>query len=208
MLALELDRRFHAARTDAISLAAHPGYTDTNLQTGAAEMKGSGVEKMAHRRHQPRHRHAAVEGRAADARRRRRPRRPRRRLRRPDGLGRGLGHARPGRSASARARDAEMAARLVEACEALTGVALDPAAVQRSLRLVTWLRISACQRGSETSPVTVEWTSVISPELLRSTKTNSERPSPGMFSYVQTSNGAVSALNDCRSTPDGAPYWR
>ena len=44
MLALELDRRYHEARTDAISVAAHPGYTATNLQTAAAEMKGSDIE--------------------------------------------------------------------------------------------------------------------------------------------------------------------
>ncbi len=130
MLALELDRRFHAARTDAISVAAHPGYTDTNLQTGAAEMKGSGFEKMASsavnraigmpawKGALPTLLAAAGRGvRGGD-------------YVGPTGWGEVWGRPGPAK-VSARARDTRMAARLVEACEALSGVALDPAAVAR-----------------------------------------------------------------------------
>ena len=129
MLALELDRRLHAARTDAISLAAHPGYTATNLQAGAAEMKGSGAEKMASAAlnralGMPAWKGALPTLVAAAGRG----------VRGGDYIGpTGWGEVwgRPGPAkVSSRARDAKMAARLVEACEALTGVALDPAAVQ------------------------------------------------------------------------------
>jgi NAD(P)-dependent dehydrogenase (short-subunit alcohol dehydrogenase family) len=37
----ELQRKFEAARVDAISVAAHPGYARTNLHSGGAQMGGS-----------------------------------------------------------------------------------------------------------------------------------------------------------------------
>ncbi|MBO0885682.1 MAG: SDR family NAD(P)-dependent oxidoreductase [Mycobacterium sp.] len=39
----ELDRRARAAGRDLISVAAHPGYASTNLQTGRARMTGSAL---------------------------------------------------------------------------------------------------------------------------------------------------------------------
>ncbi len=129
MLALELDRRFHAARADAVSVAAHPGYTDTNLQSGAAEMKGSDLEKRvtgvinravgmpAWKGALPTLVAAAGRGvRGGD-------------YVGPTGWGEVWGRPGPAK-VSARARDAKTAARLAEACEALTGVALDPAAAR------------------------------------------------------------------------------
>ncbi len=46
MLALEMDRRLQAVGEDSASVAAHPGYTATNLQFGAAEMTGSAVQRV------------------------------------------------------------------------------------------------------------------------------------------------------------------
>lgn len=45
MLALEMDRRLRAAGAPSMSVAAHPGFTATNLQFGAAEMTGSAVQR-------------------------------------------------------------------------------------------------------------------------------------------------------------------
>ena len=127
MLALELDRRFHAAHTDAVSVAAHPGYTSTNLQTAAADMKGSGAEKavsLALNRAvgMPTWKGALPTLLAAAGRG----------VRGGDYVGpTGWGEVwgLPGRAhVSSRARDAKMATRLVEACEQMTGLALDPSA--------------------------------------------------------------------------------
>ncbi|MCA0454360.1 MAG: SDR family oxidoreductase [Chloroflexi bacterium] len=41
LFAYELDRQFKARSADAISVAAHPGYTATNLQFGGSRMTGS-----------------------------------------------------------------------------------------------------------------------------------------------------------------------
>lgn len=41
LFAYELQRRFEANGLDTISLAAHPGYADTNLQTSGAAMEGN-----------------------------------------------------------------------------------------------------------------------------------------------------------------------
>ena len=46
LFAFELQRKFEAARVDAISVAAHPGYAATNLQAGSAAMGGSRVMEM------------------------------------------------------------------------------------------------------------------------------------------------------------------
>src|SRR5690606_13862748 len=48
------------------------------------------------------------------------------------------------------------------------------------------------QSGMLTSPVTFEWTSSKSPKPVRSAKTKTERPEPGMLSYSQISCGMVS----------------
>ena len=130
MLAFELDRRLHAARVDSASVAAHPGYTSTNLQTAAAEMKDSSFEALANRAlnravAMPTWKGAlptllAATGtgiRGGD-------------YVGPTGWGEvwGLpGAAHPSR----RARDAKMAGRLAEACQQLTGVAFDPVAARR-----------------------------------------------------------------------------
>ncbi|MFN3596939.1 MAG: oxidoreductase [Rubricoccaceae bacterium] len=45
MLALEMDRRLRAAGVPSMSVAAHPGFTATNLQFAAAEMTGSAVQR-------------------------------------------------------------------------------------------------------------------------------------------------------------------
>ncbi len=42
LFAFELDRRARAAGTDLVSVAAHPGYAATNLQSVGARMTGSG----------------------------------------------------------------------------------------------------------------------------------------------------------------------
>ena len=129
MLALELDRRFHAAHTDAVSVAAHPGYTATNLQTAAAEMKGSGAEKAVSQAlnravAMPTWKGALPTLVAAAGRG----------VRGGDYVGpTGWGEVwgMPGKArVSGRARDAAAAARLVAACEALTGLALDPSAAR------------------------------------------------------------------------------
>ena len=127
MLAFEMDRRLHAARTDSVSLAAHPGYTATNLQLGAAEMKGSTAEATVNaainravamptwKGALPTLVAAAGAGvRGGD-------------YLGPTGWGEVWGLPGPAK-ASARARDVQTAGRLAEACERLTGVALDPAA--------------------------------------------------------------------------------
>ena len=43
LFALELQRRLEAAGVDAISVAAHPGYTATNLQSAGVQMEGGGL---------------------------------------------------------------------------------------------------------------------------------------------------------------------
>ena len=125
MLAFEMDRRLHAARADSVALAAHPGYTATNLQVGAADMKGSAAEAAVSRALNRAVAMPAWKGAlptlvaAAGAG-----------VRGGDYLGpTGWGEVwgLPGRArASARARDAQAAGRLAEACETLTGVALRP----------------------------------------------------------------------------------
>ena len=126
VLALELDRRLHAARADSVSLAAHPGYTATNLQTAAADMKGSPVEATVNRAINravamptwkgalPTLVAAAGAGaRGGD-------------YVGPTGWGEVWGLPGPAK-VSARARDARAAVRLVDACEAMTGISLAPA---------------------------------------------------------------------------------
>ena len=45
LFAFELGRRAAAAGSGLLSVAAHPGYAATNLQTAAAKMKGNGLEE-------------------------------------------------------------------------------------------------------------------------------------------------------------------
>ena len=129
LLAGELDRRFHEARTDAISVAAHPGFTDTNLQTGAAEMKGSTIEKTVNQAlnravAMPTWKGALPTLLAATGRG----------VRGGDYIGpTGWGEVwgLPGKAKkSSRARDAKVARRLADVCEDLTGVPLDPASAR------------------------------------------------------------------------------
>jgi NAD(P)-dependent dehydrogenase (short-subunit alcohol dehydrogenase family) len=48
LFAFELQRRFEAAGAKAISVAAHPGYASTNLQTAGPRMEGSSfLERMS-----------------------------------------------------------------------------------------------------------------------------------------------------------------
>ena len=44
LFAVELQRRLEAAGADTISVAAHPGYADTELQSNTAHYSGSGLE--------------------------------------------------------------------------------------------------------------------------------------------------------------------
>jgi len=49
LFAYELQRRLTARGADAISVACHPGYADTNLQTAGFRMEGArGMERAAH----------------------------------------------------------------------------------------------------------------------------------------------------------------
>ena len=127
MLAFELDRRLHAARSDSASVAAHPGYTSTNLQGVAADMKGSKVEAAVQaainravamptwKGALPTLLAAAGTGvRGGD-------------YVGPTGWGEVWGT--PGKARPSRhALDARVAGQLADACERLTGVALDPGA--------------------------------------------------------------------------------
>ena len=45
LFAFELQRRAAAARTELLSVAAHPGYAATNLQTAGPQMAGNGLEE-------------------------------------------------------------------------------------------------------------------------------------------------------------------
>jgi len=47
LFAYELQRKLDAARSDVISVAAHPGYAATNLQTAGAKMEGSTLGEKA-----------------------------------------------------------------------------------------------------------------------------------------------------------------
>lgn len=46
LFAYELQRRFADAEADAISVAAHPGYSATELQSRGPEMRGSRIQKL------------------------------------------------------------------------------------------------------------------------------------------------------------------
>jgi len=48
LFAFELQRRLTAAGLDALSLAAHPGYSDTDLQSNSAHASGSIVERIGY----------------------------------------------------------------------------------------------------------------------------------------------------------------
>lgn len=124
LFALELDRRLRAADAEAASLAAHPGYTSTNLQFRGPEMSGSSVGRLGMQAlnslvAMPTWKGALptlvaatspdVEGGDYVG---------------PDGWGEVHGEPGPAEVAD-RARDRETARRLWEASEALTGVRYD-----------------------------------------------------------------------------------
>jgi NAD(P)-dependent dehydrogenase (short-subunit alcohol dehydrogenase family) len=121
LFAFELQRRLSAAKVDAISAAAHPGYAATELQFVGPRLKGSslGASVMAFGNRlfaqdaamgalPTLYAATAPDVRGGD-------------YFGPDGLAEMRGHPRRV-GASRRARDAEAAARLWEASEQLTGV--------------------------------------------------------------------------------------
>jgi NAD(P)-dependent dehydrogenase (short-subunit alcohol dehydrogenase family) len=117
LFALELDRRLRAAGSQVKSLAAHPGYAATNLQTAApplldslvmrvtnvlvAQSADAGALPLLYAATQP-----DLEGGTYVG---------------PDGIAESRGHPRVARP-SAAARDEALAARLWSAAEELTGV--------------------------------------------------------------------------------------
>lgn len=122
LFAFELQRRIDQAGFPAISAAAHPGYASTNLQSGAADaaallggalrLFSAAVAQAADMGALPSLYAAAGRGvRGGD-------------FLGPDGLGQMRGH--PTRvSASRRARDEDLARRLWEVSEEVTGVTYD-----------------------------------------------------------------------------------
>ena len=124
LFALELDRRARAAGTVLRSLAVHPGYAATNLQLASARMEGAALRerltRVANR----------VLGQSADAGALSTlfaatvPELPGGLFVGPDGPGEMRGHPRPTQPNRA-ARDPEVAARLWEVSEQLTGVTYD-----------------------------------------------------------------------------------
>ena len=124
LFALELDRRARAAGTALRSLAVHPGYAATNLQLAPAQMEGAALRERLTR--------AAnrVLGQSADAGALPTlfaatvPELPGGLFIGPDGPGEMRGHPRPTQPNRA-ARDPEVAARLWEVSEQLTGVTYD-----------------------------------------------------------------------------------
>jgi NAD(P)-dependent dehydrogenase (short-subunit alcohol dehydrogenase family) len=120
MLALELDRRLRTAGSSIASVAAHPGYAATNLQTAApplidqlvmrvsnvflAQSADMGALSVLYAATNP-----SVEGGSYVG---------------PDGIGEFRGHPRLV-SPNGAARDEKVAARLWGVCEQLTGVAFE-----------------------------------------------------------------------------------
>ncbi len=124
LFALELQRRVAARGADASSVAAHPGYAATNLQTAGPRMQGSSLleafsnlgnrlfaQSAAMGALPTLYAAAAPDVRGGD-------------YLGPDGLGEMRGHPKKVQP-SARARDPEVAARLWEVSERLTGVRYD-----------------------------------------------------------------------------------
>jgi NAD(P)-dependent dehydrogenase (short-subunit alcohol dehydrogenase family) len=120
MFALELDRRLRAAGSEAISVAAHPGYAATNLQSAAAPWLDRAVMVFANRVIAQSAEHGALPtlyaatypGLAGGT------------YVGPDGLGEFRGYPTLV-SPSAAARDEAAARRLWEVSEKLTGVRFD-----------------------------------------------------------------------------------
>jgi NAD(P)-dependent dehydrogenase (short-subunit alcohol dehydrogenase family) len=120
MFALELDRRLRAAGSEVKSVAAHPGYAATNLQTAApplldallmrvtnlvmAQSADAGALPLLYAATHPDLDGGAYVG--------------------PDGIGEFRGHPRITKP-SAAARDADVAARLWSVAEELTGVSFE-----------------------------------------------------------------------------------
>jgi NAD(P)-dependent dehydrogenase (short-subunit alcohol dehydrogenase family) len=121
LFAFELDRRLRAAASTVSSLAAHPGYSATNLQSAAppaldrmvmavtnrliAQDADMGALPQLYAATYP-----GLEGGTFVG---------------PDGRGEQRGHPQPRASATGAARDQDAAARLWEASEELTGVRYD-----------------------------------------------------------------------------------
>jgi NAD(P)-dependent dehydrogenase (short-subunit alcohol dehydrogenase family) len=127
MFALELDRRLRAAGSEVKSVAAHPGYSATNLQSAAAppldrlmmQAANPFLAQGADRGALPTLYAATFPGLAGGS------------YVGPDGFGELRGHPHlvtPSRAA----RDEDVAARLWSVSEELTGVRFDPSAVARA----------------------------------------------------------------------------
>ena len=120
LFASELDRRARAARSPLVSVAAHPGYAATNLQTAsppahealAMRLLNALIAQSAAMGALPILFAATVEDLPGAT------------FIGPDGPAEARGHPRPV-AASRRAEDAGVARRLWQASEALTGVAFD-----------------------------------------------------------------------------------
>ncbi len=121
LFALELQRRLEARQADAISVAAHPGYAATNLQTAGARMTGSPVEEWIQTLGNRLLAQSAAMGALPTLYAATAPNVRGGEYFGPDGLAEMRGH--PVKvSPNARARDPELARRLWSVSEELTGV--------------------------------------------------------------------------------------
>ena len=117
MLALELDRRLRAAGSTVKSLAAHPGYAATNLQTAAAPVMDRLVMQVGNLLMAQSADMGALPTLFAATE----PGLPGGSYVGPDGIGEFRGRPKPV-SPNGAARDEQVAARLWEICEELTAV--------------------------------------------------------------------------------------
>ena len=119
MFALELDRRLRAPARRVKSIAAHPGYAATNLQTAAPPL----VDRLVMQCHQRLLAQSADLGALPDLYAATEPGLAGGSYAGPDGIGELRGHPQLV-SPSRAARDQAVAKRLWEECESLTGGAL------------------------------------------------------------------------------------
>ena len=117
LFAFELDRRLRAAGAGVRSVAAHPGYAATNLQSAAAPL----LDRLAMRLVTPLVAQSAEMGALPTLHAATAPEVPGGAFFGPDGFAERRGHPRPV-AASAAAYDRAVAARLWEVSEELTGV--------------------------------------------------------------------------------------
>jgi NAD(P)-dependent dehydrogenase (short-subunit alcohol dehydrogenase family) len=120
LFALELDRRLRAARWSVISVAAHPGYAATNLQSAAAPKLDRILMSVTNRLLAQSAEMGALPALYAATE----PGVRGGQFIGPDGFGEQRGHPEPVEPNQA-ARDEDVAARLWEVSEQLTGVPFD-----------------------------------------------------------------------------------